>query len=140
MRLFLDANVLFAAAWNPDGAASLLLRLAAASGSRLIASAHAFEEAHRNLDLKRAEALPALEGIRRQVAIVGAAPAELVAWAADGYALPAGDAPILAAAVAARADALVTGDAKHFGQLYGSQCRGVLVLRPRDALSRLLDR
>lgn len=52
--------------------------------------------------------------------------------------LPPKDAPILAAAVQARADGLVTGDRTHFGPLYGRRFEGVLVLSPAEALARLL--
>jgi hypothetical protein len=53
--------------------------------------------------------------------------------------LPPKDAPILAAAVHAGSDALVTGDRTHFGPLYGRSFKGVLVLSPAGALARLLE-
>lgn len=49
--------------------------------------------------------------------------------------LPDKDAPILAAAVAAQADILVTGDRTHFGHLYGKVIGGLRVLTLRDALA-----
>jgi predicted nucleic acid-binding protein len=46
------------------------------------------------------------------------------------------DQPILLAAIHGRADYLLTGDARHFGHLYGKRIRGVLVLRPRQYFER----
>jgi uncharacterized protein len=60
-----------------------------------------------------------------------------VAWAVQQD-VPVKDAPILAAAVAARAPLLVTGDRTHFGHLFGRSLRGVTVVLPADALSRVL--
>jgi hypothetical protein len=45
--------------------------------------------------------------------------------------LPPKDAPILAAAIASKADRLLTGDLKHFGHLYGRTFQGVLIVSPR---------
>jgi predicted nucleic acid-binding protein len=53
--------------------------------------------------------------------------------------LPANDAPILAAATAARVDVLVTGDRTHFGHLFGATVGGVTVLSPGDALAHVLE-
>ena len=49
------------------------------------------------------------------------------------------DVPILAGAVWAEADLLVTGNSKHFGELYGRNVGGCLVARPRTALNLLLS-
>ena len=53
--------------------------------------------------------------------------------------LPDKDLPILAAAIAARASALVTGDRRDFGHLYGTTIEGVEVLTPAEAVSRALS-
>lgn len=57
----------------------------------------------------------------------------LVSWAV-GHGLPENDAPILAAAAAADADLLVTGDRQHFGRLFGKVVGRVRVVPLRDAL------
>lgn len=49
------------------------------------------------------------------------------------------DEPILASAIAARVDYLVTGDSRDFGTLFGKAVAGVLVLRPREFLA-LMDK
>jgi hypothetical protein len=50
--------------------------------------------------------------------------------------LPDKDAPILLAAVAARATHLVTGDLRHFGPFFGKNVAGVTILTPADYLRR----
>jgi|GEM_PF-5168479 hypothetical protein len=49
-------------------------------------------------------------------------------------ALPEKDRPVLAAAIAARATHLVTGDARYFGAYFGKRIRGVLVTTGADYL------
>lgn len=138
MRLFLDANVLFPAAHNRQGNARALFRLAAGRGITLVASSYAAEEAVRNIHLKfpeyAAELASLLEGL-----VLGPEPASALVSAARDCGLPEKDVPILAAAIAARADILVTGDRRHFGPLYLRSVRDVLILTPADALSRALD-
>ena len=65
-RLFLDANVLFAACWQ-EGRAQALLELAPRAKVLLLTSPHALEEARRNLEAKRPEALECLQRIRERV-------------------------------------------------------------------------
>ena len=52
--------------------------------------------------------------------------------------LPDKHVPILATAIAARASALVTGDRRDFGHLYGTTIEGVGVLTPAEAVSKAL--
>jgi len=138
MRLFLDANVLITAAHNPGGRAAALFALAQQGACTLLSSPHALEEARRNLKLKYAACAEALNGLLADTALEREAPSSLVAWAL-GQGLPLKDAPILAAAVQARSDVLVTGDRTRFGPLYGRSFEGVLVLSPAEALARLLE-
>lgn len=137
MRLFADANVIFSAAVTPQGRSSALFRIVGSGDHRLLASEHAIEEARRNISARYPEAADRLEELVRQVHVVPDAHPELVGWGQD-LGLPLGDAPILAAAVQAGADVLVTGDRKHFGHLFGQTLRGVRVLTLRDAVHELL--
>lgn len=138
VRLFLDANVIFAAAHSSGGRARALSRLAERGLCTLLASPHAIEEARRNLTLKSAEGTEALDGLLRRLDRVPEAGPKLVAWSvAQG--LPDKDAPILAAAVAAGADLLVTGDRTHFGHLEGRTVASVRVVSPATALAAVLD-
>ena len=138
MRLFLDANVLFTAAHNREGRSAALVALARRGFCSLHTSPHALEEARRNLRLKLPEKeAAALETLLEAISVEGEASTPLVQWALE-QGLPTKDAPILASAVATRADLLVTGDRKHFGPLYGASLRGVEIVTPAEALARLL--
>ena len=68
LRVFLDANVLFTAAYSPDGLSALLVELGAAGRVTLLTSPLAIVEAERNLEAKRPAALTTQ---RRSLAAVG---------------------------------------------------------------------
>ena len=138
MRLFLDANVVFSAAHNPDGNGRALFQLAAARrGARLISSRFAIEEAARNIALKYPERLSDLERLTADLEVC-AEPTPSAVAAAASVGLPAKDAPILAAAIGARARVLVTGDRQHFSPLFGKTIEGVTVIMPAEAVVMLL--
>ncbi len=137
MRLFLDANVIFSAVHSPGGRSHALFRLAQAGLCELLSSAHAIGEAHRNLALKSPTKIDELAQFLEVVTPVPEPDPRLVTWAAE-TGLPDNDAPILAAAVAARVDALVTGDRKHFGPLFGITFGGVEAIPLSEALRRFL--
>lgn len=101
-----------------------------------LTSRFAFDEAQRNVRVKYPGSLKALESLLDTVATTKEPSAALFNWATEH--LPTKDAPILAAAVASRAQVLVTGDRKHFGKLVGQTFKSVVVLPPRLALERLL--
>jgi uncharacterized protein len=50
--------------------------------------------------------------------------------------LPEKDRPVLLAAIAVRANYLLTGDAIHFGKHFGKKVSGVTICLPRDYLTR----
>ena len=114
-RVFLDANILFAAACSPGGVTRALVDLAGDSGCVLLTSPQGELEARRNLTAKRPDAVAELGRLLRRISITPAPPREMVRAAVE-LGLPLDDAEILAGAVAARADCLVTGDKKHFGR------------------------
>lgn len=137
MKLFLDANVVFSAAHREEGRAQELIALAAAKRHTVVTSRHALEEARRNLDVKSRGFEERLARLLERVALVGEAPSALVEWArTEG--LPLQDASVLAAAVHASADLLVTGDARDFGPLYDRSLRGAKVVSPKRALDIVL--
>ena len=137
MKLFLDANVIFSAAHGAEGRAQHLVALARAGRCTLVTSAHAIEEARRNLELKSRGFEACLDAALAVTGTVPEAPRHVVTWAA-GEGLPPKDAPILAAAAHCGAQILVTGDARDFGPLYGRTLRGVKVLTPAQALAAVL--
>lgn len=112
-RLFLDANVLFTAAHHPQGKAAFLFQAAAGAGClpwTLLSSAYAVEEARRNLAAKFPAAMVEWPALLKRLQIVPQPAAPRLALD-----LPDKDQPIWAAAHAARASHLLTGDIKDFG-------------------------
>jgi len=128
-RVFLDANVLFSAAYLE---APGLLALWRSKHVVLLTSGYAADEARRNLDTAaRRERLERLLGSVRIVAEAPGAPLPA------GVRLPEKDEPILRAAIAAGATDLLTGDLRDFGAPLGKKHGGVLVQTPGDFLRGL---
>jgi len=123
-RLFLDANVLFSAAWRENFG---LLRLWKLHGVTMVSSAYAVDEARRNLG--DSEARARLETLLDETTIVAEGS---LATLPPTLSLAAKDRPILAAAIYAGATHLITGDRRDFGKLFGRRIGGVLILRPAD--------
>jgi len=135
LRVFLDANVLFTAAYSPHGLSALLMELGAAERVTLLTSPLAIVEAERNLEAKRPSALPALE---QHLAAVQVAreptPADVQRLTPSE--LASKDRPLLAAAIAAEATHFVTGDVADFGPWMDRRARLPLrVMTPRQFLS-----
>ncbi len=120
-RLFLDANVLFSAAYVADAG---LLQIWKLKGVEVWSSRYALEEARRNLseEDQRQRLIQLSEPLRFCEAGIRQLPANI--------SLPEKDAPILLAAIEAGADFLLTGDIRHFGQYFGREIEGVTVLPP----------
>lgn len=112
-RLFLDASVLFAAAYSAQGYARDLIRLALEEKVRLVVSQDVLDETERNLQKKAPSKVPAY---RQLLALIDpelvADPSKEEVWAAEAYVVQK-DAPIIAAASKAKPDYLVTLDRKH---------------------------
>ena len=121
-RVFLDANVLFSAAYRPDAGLVVLWRR---PGAALLTSAYAVDEARRNLS--EDDQRQRLEALVRRCELV---PSPAAALVPEGLALPPDDQVIFLAAMAARATHLLTGDRTHFGPYYGRTIAGVLILPP----------
>ena len=137
MRIFLDANVLFSAAYGTESPLRAFFRLAGVGICELLASPYTLDEVRRNIARKHPAKSADLEQLIAQITVCREAGAEAVRWART-TGLAAKDAPILAAAAQARADMFVTGDHTDFGGLYERNFRGVEVLTPRMALERIL--
>jgi hypothetical protein len=105
---------------------------------RLYSSGFARDEAVRNIGLKFPQCSEALEGLVDAVKHVPEPQLQFVR-SAKLVGLREKDAPILAAATAARVDVLVTGDRCHFGALFGQRVGDLIVLPPADALQRILE-
>ncbi|MBS3780452.1 MAG: PIN domain-containing protein [Desulfovermiculus sp.] len=135
-RIFLDANVIFTAAHNPDGKAALLLKLGKLGHWKLITSQLALEEARRNLTIKFPMCLSSLKNLQQDLQIVAnsvqtSCPLEL----------PAKDQPIFLAALQARATHLLTGDKAHFGVHMNkpSETQKIVIQTVGDFFKKLIE-
>lgn len=137
LRVFLDANVLFTAAYSPDGLSAFLIDLGAARRLTLLTSPIAIVEAERNLEAKRPAALPALRRSLSAMQIVGEPiPADVERL--TPVQLSSKDRPLLAAAIVARATHFVTGDVADFGPWMHRAARlPVRVMTPRQFLTEV---
>jgi hypothetical protein len=129
-RLFLDANVLFSAAYHPNAG---LVRLWKLSHVVLCTSCYALEAARINLEEDEQKAR--LLGLSAKLQLFPAAEWQLP----RGIALPVKDVPIVLAAVEAHSTHLLTGDVRHFGPYFGNKIEGLLVTLPGEYL-RMRDR
>jgi uncharacterized protein len=124
-RLFLDANVLFSAAYREDAGVAAIWSLEHVA---LATSAYAAEEAERNLSTR--DQRNRLQQMLRSVQVVqaGTVPESV----RQGIELPDKDWPIIAGALAADSTHLITGDLQHFGRYFHKRIAGILVLPPAD--------
>jgi uncharacterized protein len=129
MRIFLDANILFSAAYSEAAVRRLIKDLKSASCS-LVADRYVFEEALRNLTIQRSEAVPRLHKLVGLLTIV-ATHISSSAIPPDIH-LPDKDVPVLASAIDAGCDILMTGDSRHFGPLFGRSIGGLYIRSPVD--------
>ena len=126
-RAFLDANVLFSAAYKTNASLTRLWQL---PDVEFVTSAYAVEEATRNITLTKPDRLSALQDILMQMRIIND-PTQFPDLPKT-INLKAKDRPILAAAIATHCHYLITGDKTDFGSYYGQAVRGVLVLPPGE--------
>jgi len=124
-RLFLDANVLFSAAYRPGAG---LLQLWKLKNVVLCSSRYALEEAR--LNLADADQRVRLDSLAESLHWFEASQRELP----RGILMPEKDLPIVLAAMAARASHLLTGDVKHFGAYFGRKIAGVAIALPGEFL------
>ena len=127
-RLFLDANVLFSAAYSANTG---LLQFWKLKNLVLCSSRYALEEAAINLaqDVQKRRLEKLVVTIEFFEPMSHNLPQDLT--------LPDKDVPIFLAAVAAQATHLITGDVRHFGRYFGKRMEGMLVLPPGDYLRKI---
>ena len=134
LRVFLDANVLFSAAYLEHARLAALWKL---PGVQLITSSYAAQEAATNLNKEDRQSR--LRDLIEKIEIVSDALwiDSRIQGQLAGIGLPDKDRPILAGAVAAKADFLLTGDIQHFGRYFGQVLCGVRILQPAEFLNTL---
>lgn len=125
--LFLDANILFSAAYREN---SRLLMFWQIKSVNLVSSAYAVEEARRNLDISfQKERLDKL--LTRLTQIL---PHHVDLDLPKDVEIREKDKPILLSAISAKADFLITGDVRDFGKFYGKKIGGVTIIPPSEYL------
>jgi len=134
MRIFLDANIVFAVCWS-DGAIRRLLRELLAEDHSQLVDDYVLGEARRNLAAKSPNGMRELDRLMRKLETVPFMPYLDPTIEA---ALPEKDRPVLASAIHSSCDALVTGDRRHFGRLYGRTIGGVAIHDPASLAEALL--
>jgi predicted nucleic acid-binding protein len=114
LKVFLDSSALIAGIASTKGAAREILRLAEIGLVEIIVSRQVVVEADRNITAKLPECLDDFRNYLEILApVLVADPSQRVIQRFSSL-IQLHDAPILAAAVAAQADYLVTWDQKHF--------------------------
>jgi uncharacterized protein len=131
MRIFLDANILFSAACPTSTTRKMFT--AAGRFGELITNAHAWEEAERNLLIKRPEHATHSKDLERFITISDAF------TKLEGLALPLKDVPILCGAVGANCSHLWTSDKQHFGKWYGKKYHNVMIVSSVMLADLLMD-
>ena len=126
-RAFLDANVLFSAAYKTNASLTKLWHL---SNVELVTSAYAAEEVTRNITLAKPDRLSTLQTLLMQTRVISD-PAQFPDLP-ETIDLKTKNQPILAAAIAAHCHYLITGDTTDFGSYSGRVVRGVLILPPGE--------
>jgi uncharacterized protein len=126
-RLFLDANVLFSAAYKDEAPLCGLWKL---RDVVLLSSPYAIDEARSNLETDQQRRR--LDSLIQSVVI---ATTTVEVHLPASIALPAKDEPILRAAIYAHSTHLLTGDRAHFGKYFGRTIKGVNIQSPSEYLS-----
>jgi len=125
--LFLDANILFSAAYRENAGLLVFWKL---KNIKLISSYYAFEEARRNLS--ETEQHLRLKKLCSKVELI--VHEQSFPQLPQSISLRDKDRPILQAAIAGNATHLITGDIKDFGPYFEKTIRGVTILSPRQYL------
>ncbi len=127
-KAFIDASVLFAAAYSPRGSAYQLLRQALEGAITILVGGDVLAEVRRNLEAKAPETLP--------LTIIDDPTPEAIKRVSR-YLNPK-DAIIWAAAMAAQPDYFVTWDRKHFlSDPAIAEKSGLTIITPDDLLTTI---
>ena len=136
VRVFIDADVLFAGAASPRdySASSLILLLSELTLIEAITSEQAVREAERNLQKKVPQALPVFQFLIARAVTVTSQPTRDEMYPFTGLA-DHKDLPILVAAIRAQCDWLVTFNLRHDRPGHPD----IHVLRPGDFIRRIRE-
>jgi predicted nucleic acid-binding protein len=132
LRIYLDANVLFSAAYSDSNRFLNFWRLTAVVP---VCSPYAIFEARTHA--QRPGHSERLEMLLTKTQLVSDVDIRFIP---SDVVLVEKDRPVLSAAIGAGVDYLVTGDKNHFGHLYARPILGVHVILPTDFIDMTLNR
>ncbi len=138
-RIFLDANVIFSALYSLKGAPNAILEAYLDGRLGVVVSRQVLEEIISNIHKKRPDLLPRLYFFLEQAPFeIQPDPSveEVAQWA---KVINPPDAPILAAAIAAGSDFLVTGNTTHFTPEVARKAK-LCILTPAQFIQHLVGR
>jgi predicted nucleic acid-binding protein len=138
LKIFLDANILFAAAYSSRGGSREIIRRGIAGELDIIVSSTVLEEAVRNLEQKAPTAVDAFTKFIGAVEPrIAEEPSKKEVERVSRYINP-DDAIVLAAAIKDKADCFVTLDKKHFlkDPQIGKKAK-LKILSPRQFLKEI---
>ena len=134
IRAFLDANVLFAAACSRRGSSWVVIQESRVQDDLVVMSTdYVFDETERKLREKSPASLDEFADLRSLVETC-AEPSDALIQHLVQLVQDENDRPVLAGAISAEADWLLTWDDADFGHLYGIRVYDVLVSDPGSGL------
>ena len=138
-RLFLDASVIIAGIASLTGASGIILSLCEAGQVQAVVSEAILDECQRNIQRKLPEMMPRFQRVTKalKLEVVPYPPLEQVGRCEE--IIHRKDAHILAAAIEARPDYLITLDATHFLKDPSvGQKSGLRIVSPGDFLNEVI--
>jgi predicted nucleic acid-binding protein len=138
IRAFLDANVLFRAARSPsrENASWGVIELAQSRDDfAVLTTEYVFGEAEEHLQEKSPASLGQYDSLK-PIVEMSPEPPDALTQHLRRLVRDEKDRPILAGAIYAKADWLLTWDYDHFGHLYGIKVYDVLITTPAQGLHR----
>jgi predicted nucleic acid-binding protein len=140
-RLFLDANILVAGAISPTGGSGYILLLDEMGNIEVLVCDQVLTEARRALERKAPRALPEFERIIRAVKPQVCPAPTIYEIAHCREVIHPDDAPVLAAAIKAKPDSLITLNTRHFiDDPRAAQMAELRIETPGTYLARLRQR
>ena len=141
LRIFLDASVLFSAAYSSTGSSRALIREAIRGNLTLVVSPEVLEETKRNLEKKAPHVLDSY------IALLSLLKPEIVetpsqedVWEAEEY-VHSKDAFIIAAAKKAKPDYLTTWDREHLLKVSEvAKESGLIIITPDELMAVIRER
>jgi predicted nucleic acid-binding protein len=140
-RLFLDARVLVAGAISPPDGSGYILLLGEMRSVEILVCQQVLAETRRAMEKKAPRALPEFERITQAVKLQVCPEPTIVEISHCREIIHPDDAPILAAAMDAKPDSLITLNTHHFiDDPQVAQKSGLRIETPRMYLARLRQR